>query len=120
MSTKAKLKMIPLQKSLRARGLDKKGRVQKFIDSEVLRLSDPYTPFQTGALKKSGITGTVIGSGAVRWTAPYARKNYYTNCGRGAQGTAKGGMRGRMWFERMKTDHRKEIIAGAKKIAGGK
>ena len=35
---------------------------QKFIDSEVVRLSDPYVPVDSTMLKKSGISGTVIGS----------------------------------------------------------
>lgn len=102
------------------RGLDQGGRVQRYVDSEVLRLTDPYVPMQTGALKKSGITGTVVGSGVVIYKAPHARRNYYTNRGRGKQGTQKGGLRGRYFFARMKADHGKELIAGAKKIAGGK
>ena len=40
---------------------------QKFVDSEVLRLSDPYIPMQSGMLKTSGILGTTIGSGEVIW-----------------------------------------------------
>ena len=38
---------------------------QEFIDSEVLRRSDPYTPKRTGALIRSGVLGTRIGSGEV-------------------------------------------------------
>ena len=110
----------PASKILGDRGLGRGGRVQQFVDSEVLRLTDPYVPVQTGALKKSGITGTVVGSGEVVYKAPHARRNYYTNRGRGKQGTQKGGLRGRYWFARMKADHGGEIIAGAKKIAGGK
>ena len=90
---------------------------QKFIDSEVLRLSDPYVPFRTGMLKKSGISGTVIGSGVVEYTAPHARKNYYENKGRGIEGinsqTSKG-LRGAFFLERMKADHLDEIKKGAK------
>lgn len=52
-------------------------RAQKFLDSEVLRDSSPYTPMKTGWLMKSGNTGTVIGSGKVEYTAPHAKKNYY-------------------------------------------
>lgn len=81
-------------------------RCQKFIDSEVLRLSDPYVPMKTGMLKKSGISGTVIGSGVVEYTAPYAKRQYYTNSGKG--------LRGKMWFERMKADHKDEIMKKAK------
>lgn len=95
-------------------------RKQKYVDSEVLRLSDPYVPFRTGQLKKSGISGTVIGSGIVKYTAPHARPNYYLNAGRGIEGlNASGGtrgLRGKYWFERMKADHKKEILQGLNKI----
>lgn len=110
----------PTSKILGERGLDPGGRAQQYVDSEVLRLTDPYVPMLTGALKKSGITGTVVGSGLVVYKAPHARRQYYTNAGRGKQGTQRGGLRGRYWFARMKADHGKQIIAGAKKIAGGK
>ncbi len=107
-------------KMLKNRGLDPCGKVQKVIDSEVLRRSDPYVPFRTGFLKKSGILGTKIGSGEVVYNAIYANRNYYLNAGRGKQGTAKGGLRGRFWFERMKADHLDDILKTAKEAAGGK
>ncbi len=87
-------------------------KAQKFVDSETLRLCDPYVPFRTGMLKKSGISGTVIGSGVVEYTAPYAKQQYYTNAGRGKGGLNSAGhkgMRGKEWFERMKADHLDEI-----------
>lgn len=91
---------------------------QKFVDSEVLRLTDPYVPFLTGQLKKSGKLGTVIGSGVVEYIAPYAKKQYYHNKGRGKGGlnASKGakGLRGPFFFERMKADHLDEIEKGAK------
>ena len=90
--------------------------VQKMVDSEVLRQSDPYVPMRTGMLKKSGILGTVIGEGVVKYIAPYARQNYYTNAGRGQEGTQNGGLRGKYWFERMKADHKDEI----REKSGGK
>lgn len=90
-------------------------RAQKFVDSEVLRLSAPYVPFDTGMLQKSGTLGTVIGNGEVNWIAPYAAAQYYTT----AQTRSYDALRGGMWFERMKADHKSAIIAGAKKIAGG-
>lgn len=91
-------------------------RVQKIIDSEVLRKCDPYVPMQTGMLKKSGILGTVIGSGVVEYITPYARLQYYGNGGHGLEGTASGGKRGKMWFERMKANHKAEIL---RKAQGG-
>lgn len=105
---------------LKDRGLDKCGKVQKAIDSEVLRRSDPYVPFRKGFLKKSGILGTKIGSGEVVYNAIYADKNYYHNAGKGKQGTANGGLRGKFWFERMKADHLPDILKTAKEAAGGK
>lgn len=105
---------------LKKRGLENGGDVQKTIDSEVLRRSDPYVPFRSGALKKSGTTGTKIGSGEVIYNAPYARSNYYNNAGKGKQGTSKGGLRGKFWFERMKADHLQDILKTAKAKSGGK
>ena len=100
-------------------------KVQVYIDSEVLRLCDPYVPKDTGMLIKSGILGTVVCSGEVIYIAPYARNQYYNNKGTGKQGVTKKNdhnykcLRGPFWFERMKADHKKEIFEGAKKIVEG-
>ncbi|MFH0957103.1 MAG: hypothetical protein V1897_00210, partial [Pseudomonadota bacterium] len=88
---------------------------QKFCDSEVLRLSEPYTPLLTGMMIKSGILGTDIGSGLVQWIAPYTRKNYYSPR---KPGSMTGPLRGPFWFERMKAVSGQTIITGARKIAG--
>lgn len=93
---------------------------QKIVDSEVLRKCDPYVPMSTGMLKKSGILGTVVGSGEVIYIAPYARLQYYTNSGNGRQGVNKHNshnykcLRGSFWFERMKANHKNEILLKAK------
>lgn len=92
-------------------------QAQKFMDSEVLRRSDPFVPMKTGMLKKSGTLGTDIGSGEVKWIAPYAHAQYYR---KGSIGSQTGANRGPYWFERMKSAFGKAIIAGVKKIAGGK
>lgn len=101
---------------------------QIYVDSEVLRLSDPYVPFQSGMLKLSGQLGTVIGSGLVVYNAPYAKYQYYgyVMAGRAPKqltdilitysGAPK---RGKLWFERMKADHKESIITGARRRAGG-
>lgn len=105
---------------LKERGLEKGGKVQKAVDKEVLRRSDPYVPFRSGNLKKSGVLGTKIGSGLVVYNAIYADTQYRHNAGRGKQGTATGGLRGKYWFERMKAAHLKDILDTAKKNCGGK
>jgi len=88
-------------------------KVQKFVDSEVIRKCDPYVPFKTGMLRDSVKFGTKIGSGKIRWIAPYAQRQYY-------KGSATG-KRGRRWGERAIAAHGDEIIRGAqKKLNGGK
>ena len=105
-----------IQWSLVARGLAPGGKTQKFIDSEVIRRMDPYTPFRSGQLKRSPTGATKIGSGKVVSQTPYAKRLYYN-----PQYHFEGApMRGGKWFERMKADHRDSILRGAIKIAGGK
>lgn len=103
-------------------------KAQMFVDSEVLRLSDPYVPMQSGMLKKSGILGTTVGSGEVVWNAPYAKYLYYGKVmiGRAPKVvTAKkiiyhgAPARGAFWFERMKADKKAQILDGARRLAGG-
>lgn len=117
---KVTLHIAPDNVLLARRGLQKGGRVQKFVDSEVIRCCDGYIPMKSGILKKSHKPATIIGSGLVTYNTPYARKNYYENIGMGKEGLNKGGKRGRLWFERMKPDHLQGILKGVKRIAGAK
>ena len=105
-----------IQKSLSKRGLEERGKVQQYIDSEVLRLTDPYIPMDTGELKRSGTRNTQIGSGEVHYKTPYAKRMYY-NPQYKFQGAP---MRGAYWFERMKANHKTQILQGAAKVAGAK
>lgn len=119
------------------------GEVQKFVDSEVLKLMVPYTPMDTGNLIKSAIASTVIGSGKIQYNAPYAKYLYYgvvygpnipifengtligfrsppkkESTGRPLQySTEKHPLAGKLWFERMKADYKEDILKGAKAIA---
>ena len=79
---------------------------QRIIDSEVLRLCAPMVPKRTGALERSGTLGTVIGSGEVKYIAPYARYQYYKTASSRGYDHRRGGM----WFERMKTAHKDHIL----------
>lgn len=115
---------------------------QKIVDSAVLKYMDPYIPYQTGTLAKSAVTGTVIGSGKIIQSTPYARYLYYgevygpnipitsggevvgffskapkSPTGRDIKyDTTKHPLAGKLWFERMKADHLDDI----KKEAGAK
>lgn len=90
------------------------GKAQQFVDSEVLRCTAPYMPKQTGMLIQSGALGTVVGSGEVRYIAPYAAAQLHTRPTRSYDSK-----RGGNFFERMKIDHKDSIVRGAKKQMGG-
>ena len=77
MNIQTRFRLYSLQQSIASRGLEVQGRVQKFLDNEVLRTTESYVPMDTGALKQSGINGTVVGSGKVVYNSPYARYQYY-------------------------------------------
>lgn len=91
-------------------------RAQAFVDSEVLRLSEPFIPLRTSTLIKTGILGTHVGSGEVKWIAPYAKAQYYSAR---KPGSETGPLRGPAWFERMKAVYKSAILAGARRLAGG-
>ncbi len=111
--TRLDLKLKPVREILESRGLNPGGRVQRVIDSEVLRLDDPYVPFDTGNLRQSGIRGTHFGSGEVVYNAVYAASQYYNT----PDTRSYDPMRGAQWFERMKADHHGEILEAARKAA---
>ena len=50
---------------------------QPALDNQVLKDSNYHIPFDVGTLRDSGINGSVIGKGIVRWDAPYAHSLYY-------------------------------------------
>lgn len=148
MGFNGRVEIKPTDAILKSRGLDRGGRVQKYVDQEVIRLMAPYTPFMNGKLEKSATQSTVIGSGEVKQNTPYARYQYYGEIygpsfpifeggqlagfrspkgqkkyptGRPLQyNTSKHPQAGKMWFERMKADHKQDILDGARKIAGEK
>lgn len=92
---------------------------QAYVDSEVIRRMEPYTPKRTGTKIDIGATGTQLGSGVIIYRSSIARRNYYLNKGTGKGGmNAKSnkGLRGKFWFERMKADQKDEILRGAKEV----
>jgi hypothetical protein len=141
MEFNGRLDMNSLSQLMKERGFQDKGSVQKFIDSEVIRLMSPYVPMRGGELDKSATISTVIGSGLVQQNTPYARFQYYgkvmvdpeTNSPWARPGVKKvvtdrdlvhdasrHPQAGPFWFERMKADKKEDILEGAKKIAGAK
>ena len=106
---------IDTQVVVKKRGFGIGGQVQRYVDSEVLRLCEPYVPRDSTALIRSGTNNTNIGSGKVIYNTPYARKWYYTEAH--FQGAPK---RGTRWFERMKNEGgAMSILQGVARIVGG-
>lgn len=68
---------LNLDEILKKHGLDEGGLVQKYIDSEVIRMMDPYTPDRNGVLKQSIRIHSKIGSGLLTQATPYAHYLYY-------------------------------------------
>lgn len=90
-------------------------KAQKFLDNEVLKDSAPYVPMRTGMLMKSGVLGTVIGSGKVEYNAPYASRMYYGvgfhfSKDKHPQACAQ-------WFEKAKATKKKDWLKAVDKIA---
>lgn len=130
---------------LKRKNLELGGAVQKWIDSEVIRLCEPYVPFDTGVLETSSRHNTDIGSGEVIYNTDYAHYMYYgvvygsnflvDDGGERVFKSRKGVIKhptgaqinynkehhplaGSFWFERMKADHLDDLLRGAKKAAG--
>lgn len=124
-------------------------KVQETIDSLCITYMGPYIPFKSGVLASS-FGQTIIGSGKIIQQTPYAKYQYYGQLyvdpitGKGAFYNPKYGfwsrkgvnkilsdrklnydtsinqLAGPKWFERMKADHKQEILRQAEKVAKGK
>lgn len=111
--------------------------VQKYIDSECIRLMVKYTPARNNILYKSATLGTTIGSGHIYYQSPYARFQYYgkvmvssvTGSPYARHGeskvvtnrnlkysTARHPQAQKLWFETMKTNHKEQILRGTAAI----
>lgn len=114
--TRVRVNMTSKQRALLDRGLNKNGLVQRAFTSSVRRHSDKYVPFLNGPLKNTAIEKP----SSIEYVQPYARRNYYTNRGRGYQGTSYGGLRGRNWTNRMWAAEGDTIIQEMASLAGAK
>lgn len=88
---------------------------QVYVDASVVRMMAPYVPFKTGTLRDSPYASTNFGSGVIRQSTPYARRQYY---GTGFRHRGLGSAR---WFEVMKAHGGVRIILReVRKITGAK
>lgn len=101
---------------LASRGLGATKKVQKYLASEVKRLSDKYVPMQQGMLKNNA---QIAGDGSfIVYNQPYAHYQWYGKvmAGRAPKHytdddlTYNGApMRGARWTERMMIDKKEDI-----------
>ena len=116
MGTTVKIEMQPTQKILLKRALNKNGKAQQFFTKEVAKHCEPYVPFKTGRLKDMSVS---IGADQIKYSTPYAKRQYYTNLGNGIGGTNRGGLRGKLWDKRMWVNKGNEIVKSVANLCGG-
>lgn len=119
-------------------GLQPDGPVQKLIDSETMRYMSDYMPRrQAGELEHMMVLATVIGSGCIDIPGPYAHYLHegilYVSPTTGSAWAkrdeikvpaepqkeltyAGAPMRGKKWFDRMKADHKDDILRSAQAL----
>lgn len=112
-----KIKMNNKQIILAKRKLQKNGPAHEFFTKECEKIFNPYVPWLTGNLKDVEVE---IGIDYVKYKAPYAKKQFYTNQGKGKQGTSRGGLRGKRWDKRSWNDKGTEVLVKTAKYIGGK
>lgn len=142
MEFNATLELNSLNEILRARGLQDGGKVQKYIDNEVMQLMTPFMPKQQGDLINAMQSGTVVGSGIIVTNAPQAKFLYYGNIMIGEKSRsawaranekkivkpdkpnqltysqAENAKAGPLWFNQMENQHKDDILRGAARVAG--
>lgn len=75
MPTTVKIDISDINKIIEKHGLAPGGDVQKFVTNEILRISQPYTPFRSGIL--SGTAYIEPDGTAINYVVPYARYLWY-------------------------------------------
>jgi hypothetical protein len=87
---------------------------QKYLDSQVIKDSAQFVPRLTGALERSGIQATKIGSGLVMYNMPYSRIQYRGNFRHTILFHPRAS---RVWFEVAKAEYKQSWINGVRRLA---
>ena len=114
------------------------GPVQRLVDSDTMWYMSGYMPRrQAGELEHMMVLSTVIGSGQIDTPGPYAHCLHegilYVSPTTGSPWAKKNEikvptdreltyagapMRGKKWFDRMKADHKDDILQAAQELIG--
>jgi hypothetical protein len=125
---KVTVKLPPIDHYLKKLGLEKRGTVQKYADSEIIRMSDPYVPSDTTYTRKSVFLNSDIGSGKITYDTYYTNKEKSRTIWNDTRDTIHwqdAPRRGPRWVFRMwdaggRERLVRELNALVKKLAGGK
>jgi hypothetical protein len=125
---KVTVQLPPVSRYLEKLGLEKHGSAQKFVDSEIIRMSDPYVPSDTKYTRESVFLNTDIGSGKITYDAYYTNKEKTRTIWNDTRETIHwqdAPMRGPFWVFRMwdaggREGLMRELKALVKRLAGGK
>lgn len=112
-----RVNMDSTQKILLKRYLNKNGQAQVRFTKECAKAFNNYIPFKTGRLKDIMIT---LQAKSITYSAPYAKRQYYTNLGNGTQGTNNGGLRGKYWDKRAWANKGDSIVQTIASFVGGR
>jgi hypothetical protein len=119
-SLKVKISGPKVQEYIKTLGLLPKGKVQTFIDSEIVRLADSFVPSDTTATRKSVFINPDFGSGKIIYSIygdPNGRNTYNDTTSK-FQGAPK---RGPFWVHRMlDAGGREKVMLGIRRLLGGK
>ena len=110
-----KVKLDPANKILAKRKLQKGGEAQIFFTKQCAKEMNAYVPFLTGRLKDMSVS---MGTDYVKYSTPYARKQYYTNSGKGIKNHS--GLRGKLWDKKMWNNKGPTIVKNIANFIGGK
>jgi hypothetical protein len=112
---KVKIEGPKVQDYIKNLGLLPRGKIQTFIDSEMVKLTDPKVPSDTTHTRKSVFINTIFGLGKIIYDIYY--KRMYEDTSRRYQDAPT---RGAFWVHRMLNDGgREKIMEAVKKLLGG-
>ena len=90
---------------------------QAFLDNEVIKDTDAYVRYRSGALARSVQTASKVGQGLVVYDTPYAKRVYYDNKSIVSKDVHRHATA--LWFEASKKKNIGSWMKGVKKILKG-
>ena len=90
---------------------------QKILDESVLKDTDKYVRYRTGILARSAQTASRIGSGAIIYDTPYAKRVYYDESTFVTKDVHP--LATPKWFEESKRKNEKKWMDAVEKILKG-